>query len=95
MIEPHGLLRGHRSYLVARQPSRGEGLLNFRMDRIRSAEVLDESFNMVAGFSLETYAAQAFGVYQDAEQYGEVVWRFRAGGGGARRGVPLPSRPGA
>ena len=33
VIEPHGLLLGHRSYLVARQPSRGDALLNFRMDR--------------------------------------------------------------
>lgn len=75
-VEPHGLLRGHRSYLVARQPARGDGLLNFRMDRIRAVEVLDESFSLVPGFSLETYSAKAFGVYQDPEQYGEVVWRF-------------------
>lgn len=34
MIEPYGMLLGHRSYLVARQPSRGEEILNFRMDRI-------------------------------------------------------------
>ena len=33
VIEPHGLLLGHRSYLVARQPARGETILNFRMDR--------------------------------------------------------------
>ena len=76
VIEPHGLLLGHRSYLVARQPSRGETILNFRMDRIHTAEVLDESFAFVPGFSLEEYSAQAFGVYQDPAQYGEVIWRF-------------------
>lgn len=76
IIEPHGLLLGHRSYLVARQPSRGETILNFRMDRIRAATVLDESFALAPGFSLEGYAAQAFGVYQDPAQHGEVVWRF-------------------
>lgn len=76
VIEPHGMLLGHRSYLVARQPARGEAILNFRMDRIHSAEVLEESFNLAPGFSLEDYAAKAFGVYQDPEQYGEVVWRF-------------------
>jgi predicted DNA-binding transcriptional regulator YafY len=76
VIEPHGLLLGHRSYLVARQPSRGETMLNFRMDRIYSAETLDETFILEPGFSLEAYAAQAFGVYQDPAQYGEVVWRF-------------------
>lgn len=75
VIEPHGMLLGHRSYLVARQPARGEDILNFRMDRIHEAEVLIESFQLASGFSLETYAAQAFGVYQDPERYGEVVWR--------------------
>ena len=76
VIEPHGMLLGHRSYLVARQPARGEEILNFRMDRIQEAQVLNESFQLALGFSLENYAALAFGVYQDPEQYGEVVWRF-------------------
>lgn len=76
VIEPHGVLLGHRTYLVARQTSCGENILNFRMDRIHEAEVLNESFQLASGFSLETYAAQAFGVYQDPEQFGEVVWRF-------------------
>jgi predicted DNA-binding transcriptional regulator YafY len=31
---------------------------------------------MAEGFSLEDYAAQSFGVFQDPAQYGEVVWRF-------------------
>ncbi|CAN7357473.1 helix-turn-helix transcriptional regulator [Rhizobium sp. LjRoot258] len=75
-IEPHGLLLGHRSYLVARQPSRGETILSFRTDRIHAAQVLDESFAMADGFSLGEYAAKSFGVYQDPAQYGEVVWRF-------------------
>ena len=65
IIEPHGLLLGHRSYLVARQPSRGDTILNFRMDLIHSAEPLDESFAFAPGFSLGDYAAKAFGVYQD------------------------------
>jgi predicted DNA-binding transcriptional regulator YafY len=76
LIEPHGLLMGHRSYLVARQPSRGEKILNFRMDRIHAVEVQDESFAFAQGFSLEEYAAQAFGVYQDPAQFDEVIWRF-------------------
>jgi predicted DNA-binding transcriptional regulator YafY len=76
IIEPHGLLLGHRSYLVARQPTRGEAILNFRTDRIHAAQALDESFAMAEGFSLDKYAAQAFGVYQDPAQHGEVVWRF-------------------
>ncbi|WP_197435015.1 helix-turn-helix transcriptional regulator [Nitratireductor arenosus] len=57
VIEPHGLLLGHRSYLVARQPSRSETILNFRMDRIHAAEVLDESFAFAPGFALANWSA--------------------------------------
>lgn len=77
VIEPHGLLLGHRSYLVARQPARGATILNFRMDRIHEVTVLNESFPFAPEFNLDDYAAKAFGVYQDPEQYGEVVWRFQ------------------
>ncbi len=76
IIEPHGLLLGHRNYLVARQPSSDDRLRNFRVDRIREASALDESFSFEPGFSLDDHAAQAFGVWQDPEQYGEVIWRF-------------------
>lgn len=76
IVEPHGLLMGQRSYLVARQARRGSGFRNFRMDRIKSAECLDESFAFVIGFSLGDYAAKAFGAYQDEGQYGEAIWRF-------------------
>ena len=75
-VEPHGLLLGLRSYLVARQADRGEILRHFRLDRIHSAECLDESFPIQSGFSLNDHAAQAFGAYQDPAQYGEIVWRF-------------------
>ena len=76
IVEPHGLLIGPRSYLVALQPTRGDGLLNFRMDRIVSAECLDETFRLIPGFSLDDYAARAFGAFQDPDQYGEIIWRF-------------------
>lgn len=76
IIEPHGLLLGHRSYLVARQPARGEEILNFRMDQILSAKTLDESFSLAPDFLVEDYAAQSFGVYQNPAQYDEVIWRF-------------------
>ncbi|CUX06853.1 putative transcriptional regulator [Agrobacterium fabacearum S56] len=76
IVEPHGFLLGHRSYLVARQPERGDEMRNFRMDRILSAQCLDESFNIAPGFSLEDYTARSFGVYQNPKQYDEVIWRF-------------------
>lgn len=76
VVDPHGLLLGHRAYLVARQPSRGAQLVNFRLDRIRAAKCLAESFVLEEGFTIDAYAARAFGVWQDPRQHGEVVWRF-------------------
>lgn len=76
ILEPHGILLGHRAYLVARQPSRSAQLINFRIDRIREFEVLAESFAMEEGFSIDDYAARAFGVWQHPDQHGEVIWRF-------------------
>lgn len=76
IIEPHGLLLGYRSYLVAYQPTRDETMLNFRMDRIYDVEVLEQSFIFESGFKLKNYASLSFGVYQDSKQYGEVIWHF-------------------
>ncbi len=76
IVEPHGLLIGHRGYLVARQPARSPQLINFRLDRIHEVAVLPESFAMEEGFTIEAHAARAFGVWQHPDQHGEVIWRF-------------------
>ncbi len=73
MIEPHGMLLGHRSYLVVRQPARGKEILNFRMNRIQEAQVLNKSFQLAPSFSLANYMAMAFGVYHNHKRYGKAV----------------------
>lgn len=78
VLEPHGVLLGHRTYLAARDPAQADEVRNFRIDLIREAETLNESFFLKEGFSIGDYAAQAFGVWQDPEQFGEVIWRFTA-----------------
>ncbi|WP_444455325.1 helix-turn-helix transcriptional regulator [Rhodobacter capsulatus] len=76
VLEPHGVLLGHRTYLVARDQAKGDLIRTFRLDQILSAEALDESFAMDPAFSMERFAAQSFGVWQDPAQFGPVVWRF-------------------
>lgn len=76
ILEPHGVLFGHRTYLAARDAAKADEVRNFRIDLIHEAETLNESFALQTGFSIADYAAQSFGVWQDPEQYGEVVWRF-------------------
>ena len=78
IVEPHGVLFGARTYLVARQPSRSEKLIYFRLDRIFAAACTEETFAFEPGFSIEEFAARAFGAHQTEGQYGEVVWRFAA-----------------
>ena len=87
ILEPHGVLLGHRTYLAARDPAKADEVRNFRIDLIREATTLDESFALKEGFTIADYAAQSFGVWQDPEQYGEVVWRF-----GGSRFIPLSIR---
>ncbi|MCW3783870.1 helix-turn-helix transcriptional regulator [Defluviimonas salinarum] len=76
ILEPHGVLLGHRTYLAARDPAKAEEVRNFRIDLIHEAEALNESFALQEGFTIADYAAQAFGVWQDPAQFGEVIWRF-------------------
>ncbi|MBY5462066.1 helix-turn-helix transcriptional regulator [Rhizobium leguminosarum] len=76
ILEPHGVLLGHRTYLAARDAAKADEVRNFRIDLIHEAETLNESFALQTRFSIADYAAQSFGVWQDPEQYGEVVWRF-------------------
>jgi len=76
ILEPHGVLLGHRTYLAARDRAKADEVRNFRIDLIHEAETLNESFSLQEGFTIQDYAAQAFGVWQDPAQYGEVIWRF-------------------
>ena len=76
ILEPHGVLLGHRTYLAARDPAKADEVRNFRIDLIHQAEALDESFALQESFTIADYAAQAFGVWQDPTQFGEVIWRF-------------------
>jgi predicted DNA-binding transcriptional regulator YafY len=77
-VAPHGVLLGMRRYLVARDEDRDPRLRHFRVDRIRAARLLGSSFVREPGFDIEAHAARAFGSFQDAKRYGEVVWRFTA-----------------
>ncbi len=75
LVEPHGVLLGARRYLVARSP--GEQIMkHFRLDLIDSVEVIQEFFERDLNFDLNDHAAHAFGSYQNANEYGQIHWRF-------------------
>ncbi|WP_283234955.1 helix-turn-helix transcriptional regulator [Rhodobacter capsulatus] len=94
VLEPHGVLLGHRTYLVARDPAKGDLIRTFRLDQILSAEVLDESFVMDLAFSMERFATRSFGVWQNPAQFGPVVWHFAPHAAERAAGFRFPPRSG-
>jgi predicted DNA-binding transcriptional regulator YafY len=74
-VTPFGLLFGRSNYLVADE---GAGPRNWRLDRIGDIEVTDRSVSRPAGFSLQTYADESFGIYHDDTE--DVVLRISRAG---------------
>ena len=64
-VEPLGLLWGQRPYLVARLVGLPPDPSLMRLDRIRQIEILPEPFTRDPDFSLDAFAARAFGVFQE------------------------------
>lgn len=75
-VEPYGLLRGIRQYLIARDLGNGHDFRRFRLDRIEHATITGHSFARDPAFDLETYAAQSFGSWHSDAERVHVVWRF-------------------
>ena len=76
-LAPYGLLTGLRQYLVARPAEARSG--SFRLyvvEKICAAKVSGEAFERDPAFNLQFFANRAFGVFQNEEEFGEVVWRF-------------------
>ncbi|WP_174299983.1 YafY family protein [Caulobacter sp. S45] len=88
-VIPYGLLFARSNYLVAAE---GEGAppRNWRLDRISDIHALGRAAHRPDGFSLQAYADQSFGIYQDDTE--DVVlrlsphaaasarkWRFQVG----------------
>ena len=72
-VKPYGVLYGNRAHLVGRTDWTDEPRL-WRLDRVRDARVLEETFERVADFDLRTYAERSFGTFQ--ENPVDVVLRF-------------------
>ena len=87
-VTPFGVLFGRSNYLVAAEDA-GVGPRNWRLDRIRDVSVTDRTGDKPEDFSLQAYADESFGIYQDDTE--DVVlsitpagaedalrWRFHA-----------------
>jgi len=90
-VTPYGVLFGRANYLVAAERlGEGEGApRNWRLDRLHEVAVTDRAASRPSGFSLQDYADESFGIYQDdtedvvlrilpASAEGVLRWRFHA-----------------
>lgn len=64
-VAPYGILFGRSNYLVAEEQDAGTGPRNWRLDRIFDVEVTGSPGAPPEGFSLQAYADESFGIYQD------------------------------
>jgi predicted DNA-binding transcriptional regulator YafY len=64
-VTPYGILFGRSNYLVAEELGAGTGPRNWRLDRIFEAEVTGRPGARPEDFSLQAYADESFGIYQD------------------------------
>ena len=76
VVAPLGLLHGQRPYLVAKPVGIEGGPRMYRLDRITQLHVMAEAFDRDPQFSLHSFAAQSFGVFQ--EEPFDVCLRFSA-----------------
>jgi predicted DNA-binding transcriptional regulator YafY len=75
LVCPYGLLYGNRHYLVAYSLNSGAtGFRLWALGHIEKIEQTDSAFVRRKDFSLQKYAEQSFGVFQ--EKPFDVVWRF-------------------
>ena len=63
-VVPYGLLFARSNYLVAAE-NEGAPPRNWRLDRIEAVEALSRPAARPENFSLQAYADQSFGIYQD------------------------------
>jgi len=76
-VTPYGILFGRSNYLVAAE-SAETGPRNWRLDRIFDVEVTGRPGERPEGFSLQAYADESFGIYQDDTH--DVVLRILPSG---------------
>ena len=76
-IEVYGLLYGARHYIVGKQlDGSSDRLRTYRIDKILSAKLTDQIYTIPEDFDLHKFANRAFGVYQNDDEYCDIVWRF-------------------
>ena len=76
-----------RRYLVARpEEDAGAPPRLYVVENIRGAGVTGDGFVRDTAFNLQAFAQRSFGVFQNPDEFGEVVWRFSRSAASHARG---------
>lgn len=76
-LAPYGVLYGNRPYLVGHyEGSNINNIRYFRLDKMSNIAISNQMFERDEGFNLENYAKRSFGVFQNEEEYTDIVWKF-------------------
>ena len=62
-LEPLGLIYGEKTYLVAKEQAKGDGIYNYILHKIKDLRITNEYFDN-EDFDLESYSKRSFGVFQ-------------------------------
>lgn len=73
MVDPYGFLYGNKHYLIAWDHQKKQ-MCSFNLNKILDLEIDTRYFTRDPSFTLQKYAEQSFGVYQ--EQPFDVEWLF-------------------
>lgn len=73
VLEPYGLLYGHRPYLIAKQKGK-PAVRHYRLQGLEDVRATNESFLRDEDFDLTTYGRRLFGVFN--EEPFDVCWKF-------------------
>lgn len=74
-IEPYAI--GQTTYAIG-QIGKNEGMRTFKIERIRGADLLAESYTIPPEFDADTYLADAWGIWTSDKEPVEVTLRFSA-----------------
>lgn len=71
VVDPFGVITGHRVYLVARIKGTQQNPSVWRVDRMQDVVVSEEAAQVP-----EDFTRRSFGAFHSQDEYGENVWRF-------------------
>lgn len=78
LVDPFGVITGHRVYLVARVVGSHQNPSVWRVDRMADVVVSEDAAVVPDDFRVQDFARRSFGAYHSQDEYGENVWRFSA-----------------